>query len=110
MGMTNLIQNNNYENKALLYAEKYGIFKYSVEKNIMTYEESFSGDTYVAKVDLKTMKETRVSKKKNTMENLVKDIVKSHLECKLSEENGWDPKSIELLEKLAKGNFEIKFK
>ena len=108
--MTELAQNNNYEEKALLYAEKYGIFNYSVKNNIMTYEDSFSEETHIAKVDLDTMQETRTLKKTSSLEDLIKDIVKSHLECELSEENGWDSASIKLLEKLSTEEFEIKFK
>ena len=50
----------NYENKALLYAEKYGIIEYEVKKNKMHYTEHFRMEgTYHATVNLDTMKETR---------------------------------------------------
>jgi hypothetical protein len=50
----------NFENNALLYAEKYGIIDYTVKGSTMTYTETFYGEgTYLAEVDLNTMNETR---------------------------------------------------
>ena len=51
---------NEYELKALRFAERYGIFNYEVQGTEMTYTEVFRTEgTYKAVVDLKTMKETR---------------------------------------------------
>lgn len=57
-----------YEQKALLYAERYGIIEYEVEENKMTYSEKFyEGNakyvTYNAELDLDTMREKRSKKK-----------------------------------------------
>jgi hypothetical protein len=42
-----------YELNALLYAEKYGIIEYTVEGNIMTYEEFYLNEgRFLHKVDL----------------------------------------------------------
>lgn len=56
-----------YEEKAIQFAEKYGIIDYSVTGNVMTYTESFllEAKTYEARVDLDTMKETRTAKEKS---------------------------------------------
>lgn len=56
--------NVNYEDKALLYAEKYGIFTYEVNGNTMKYTEEFNENkgkpsVYQAEVNLDTMKEKR---------------------------------------------------
>lgn len=53
-----------YENKALLYAEKYGVIEYTVDDNKMTYfEEVNEGQgiiaVYVSNIDLDTMNEVR---------------------------------------------------
>lgn len=52
---------NNYENKALLYAEEYGIIEYYVRGNKMIYYSSFplEHSTIKAVVNLDTMTETR---------------------------------------------------
>lgn len=51
---------NNYERKALLYAEKYGIFNYEVKENIMHYKESFPTEgNFEVQVDLDLMVESR---------------------------------------------------
>lgn len=53
-----------YEQKALLYAEKYGIIEYNVNGNIMEYYEIIGGyasdSIYDVKYNLDTMKEDRV--------------------------------------------------
>lgn len=50
----------NYKNKALIFAEKYGIIEYTVKTSKMTYYVSYPIEgTYKCIVDLKTMKETR---------------------------------------------------
>jgi hypothetical protein len=50
----------NFENNALLYAEKYGIIEYEVKGSTMSYTVSYYGEgTYLAEVDLNTMNETR---------------------------------------------------
>lgn len=49
-----------YEQKALLYAEKYGIIDYKVDGCTMTYEVYYSvNEVYMCTVDLITMKEVR---------------------------------------------------
>lgn len=50
-----------YEHRALLYAEKYGIIDYTVKNNIMTYTESFllENRSIQAEVNLDTNKEKR---------------------------------------------------
>ena len=48
-----------YEQKALLYAERYGIIDYEVNGNIMTYIEVFGNEKYLCKVNLDEMVETR---------------------------------------------------
>ena len=48
-----------YEQKALLYAEKYGIIDYEVNGNIMTYIEVFGNEKYLCRVNLDEMVETR---------------------------------------------------
>lgn len=50
-----------YEHRALLYAEKYGIIDYTVKNNIMTYTESFLLENRIiqAEVNLDTNKEKR---------------------------------------------------
>ena len=54
-----------YETKALLYAEKFGIRDYTVKGNAMVYKEEFPTEgTYKATVNLDTMKETRKQVKK----------------------------------------------
>ena len=50
-----------YEQKALLYAEKYGIINYMVNDNKMLYFEEFGLDKYKCEVDLDVMKEKRKS-------------------------------------------------
>lgn len=58
-----MIKMTKWEEKALLFAEKYGIVEYDVIGDKMIYFERFlEGEwiTYKATVDLKTMKETRV--------------------------------------------------
>lgn len=48
------------EEKALLYAEKYGIIDYEVKGSLMTYTESYPTEgKFLCKVDLNTMKEAR---------------------------------------------------
>lgn len=53
-----------YEEKALLYAEKYGIVDYEVKGNQMIYFESFplENTIYKAVVNLDTMQEKRMVK------------------------------------------------
>lgn len=51
-----------YEHRALLFAERYGIVEYKIKSNIMIYYEVFyepNKSKYKCMVDLKTMKETR---------------------------------------------------
>lgn len=50
-----------YEEKAIRYAEKYGIVEFIVKENVMTYTESFplEGRIYDVSVDLDVMKESR---------------------------------------------------
>lgn len=48
-----------YKQKALLFAERYGIINYKVNGSKMVYYESFSSAKYKAVVNLKTMVETR---------------------------------------------------
>lgn len=49
-----------YENKAVSYAERYGIIEYRVSKNEMIYYQTYpTGGTYDVRVNLDTMKETR---------------------------------------------------
>ena len=55
----------NYESKALQYAEKYGIIEYIVKDSLMTYIEVLPLEgTFKATVNLDTMKETRILIKK----------------------------------------------
>lgn len=61
-------KNVDYEHKALLYAEKYGIVEYEVNDDIMSYYEVIDEgkdelSVYNATVDLNTMKEKRVQVK-----------------------------------------------
>lgn len=50
----------NYEKKALLYAEKYGVIEYEVKENKMIFTERFvSEGEFICVVNLDTMKETR---------------------------------------------------
>ena len=58
--------NNNYENKALQFAEKHGIIDYKVKGNKMIFYEIFHTDSTLTKkikykvvIDLRTMTETR---------------------------------------------------
>lgn len=55
------MNNNNYEHKAILYAEKYGVIEFHVKKNQMIYYSSFplEHSTIKAVVNLDTMQETR---------------------------------------------------
>lgn len=58
-------KNIDYEQKALLYAEKYGIIEYNVNSDKMTYYELIDEgkgelSVYSATIDLNTMKEKRV--------------------------------------------------
>ncbi|WP_341323431.1 hypothetical protein NSQ62_08125 [Solibacillus sp. FSL H8-0523] len=56
----------NYESKALQYAEKYGIIEYTVRNNLMTYIEVLAIEgIYKATVNLDTMEETRFLIKKS---------------------------------------------
>lgn len=48
-----------YNQIALLYAEKYGIFEWNITGNIMTYTEEFTNSKYNAIVNLDTLTETR---------------------------------------------------
>ena len=49
-----------YNQKAIEYAERYGIIKYKVTKNEMVYREEIKREgIYKATVNLDTMKETR---------------------------------------------------
>lgn len=50
-----------YEHRALLYAEKYGIIDYTVKNNIMTYTESFLLENRIiqTEVNLDTIKEKK---------------------------------------------------
>lgn len=48
-----------FEQAALLYAERYGIIDYAVRDGKMVYRECFPSGTYEATVDLTAMKETR---------------------------------------------------
>ena len=50
-----------FDEKALIYAEKYGIVDYEINANIMTYTETFplEGSTYTVNVNLITMEEKR---------------------------------------------------
>lgn len=58
--------NTDYNQKALLFAEKYGIVEYKVNKNSMIYYENFplERNTYKCIVNLNTMKEQKKSIKK----------------------------------------------
>lgn len=51
----------NYEGRATQYAEKFGIFEYEREGNLMEYKETFplEGSTFLVHVDLDTMTEQR---------------------------------------------------
>lgn len=58
-----------YEQKALLYAEKYGVIEYEVEGREMNYSEEVKEGqekyvVYKAKVNLDTMKEERTEEKR----------------------------------------------
>jgi hypothetical protein len=55
-----------YEQKALLFAEKYGIIEYKVRKDKMIYYTSYPMEhmTYKCIVDLKIMKEARTHLKR----------------------------------------------
>ena len=49
-----------YEQTALLLAERYGIIKYEVKENIMIYEEEIKREgTYEGRINLDTLKEKR---------------------------------------------------
>lgn len=53
-----------YENKALQFAERYGIINYNVKGHTMIYYETFyycdnKKQVYKAMVDLRSMKESR---------------------------------------------------
>ena len=48
-----------YDQKALLFAEKYGVVEYEVHGQFMHYIERFPAETYECVVDLETMKEIR---------------------------------------------------
>lgn len=50
-----------YKNKALKYAEKYGIIDYEIKENLMIYYVNYSLENrkYKCTVNLNTMKETR---------------------------------------------------
>lgn len=52
----------NYQNKALLYAEKYGVIEYSVHDDTMVFYTSYpmEGKTYRVTVNLDTCQEERV--------------------------------------------------
>lgn len=56
-----------YEDKALSFAEKYGIVEYEVNENEMSYKESFgigvNKEVYECVVNLDDMKETRKLRK-----------------------------------------------
>lgn len=43
----------------------------------------------------------------NTKEQVVRDIIVSHLECELTEENGWSVEIVEYLKKLVQNGFKI---
>jgi len=60
------MENSLNENKALKYAEKYGIIDYKVTDNIMIYYSSYVGEhtTYKCIVDLTTFHETRQAMKR----------------------------------------------
>ena len=51
------MNNTNYEHKAILYAEKYGVIEFHVKKNQMIYYSSFplEHSTIKAVVNLDTM-------------------------------------------------------
>ncbi len=51
----------NYEEKALLFAEKYGVIEYEVQGNTMVYYQTYTLEnrTIKATVNLDTMEETR---------------------------------------------------
>ena len=53
------MNNDTHEQKALLFAERYGIIDYKVVKNLMIYNEVFPTGTWKCTVDLYTMKEVR---------------------------------------------------
>lgn len=61
-----MIAQNNYEDKAILYAEKYGIIEFKVKGNEMIYYTSFPLErmTYKAVVNLDEMKEKRTPLKR----------------------------------------------
>lgn len=48
-----------YEMKALIFAERYGIVDYKVVNNQMIYNETFTSETWQGTLNLDTMKETR---------------------------------------------------
>lgn len=48
-----------YEEKAIHYAEKYGIIDFKVKGNKMIYYESFHDGTYKSEVNLDTLVEGR---------------------------------------------------
>lgn len=53
-----------YEEKAIRYAEKYGIVEFEVKGNVMTYTETFllEARIYDVSVDLDTLAETRTAR------------------------------------------------
>ena len=57
---------NEYDQRALRYAERYGIVTYRIRGNEMTYTETFNveGCTYDVSVNLDTMREKRTKRKK----------------------------------------------
>lgn len=55
-----------YKNKALLFAEKYGVVEYKVKNDSMIFYASYpmEHNTYKCNVNLKNMKETRTCLKR----------------------------------------------
>lgn len=64
MKKLNEVDDLDYDEKALIYAERYGIIDYKVSTNTMTYTETFpsEGSIYEVSVNLTTMKESRIQK------------------------------------------------
>ena len=58
--MTEVMKQRDYEEKALIYAEKYGILNHTLKGNTMVYIEEFNEkEIYYVEVNLENMKEKR---------------------------------------------------